>query len=44
MKRPVFDRTLSMAETAMLQVWNTKLLLPLNKDNENLESRTAQIS
>ena len=35
MKRPVFDRTLSMAETALLQVWNTKILLPLNADNEN---------
>ena len=42
MKRPAFDRTLSMAETALLQVWNTKIFSPLNADNE-LESRTVKI-
>ena len=35
MKRPVFDRTLSLAETALLQVRHTKILLPLNADSEN---------
>ena len=37
MKRPAFDRILSMAEMAVRQVWSTKILSPLNADNENLE-------
>ena len=32
-----FERTLSMAETTLLLVWNTKILSPLNADHESLE-------
>ena len=39
-----FERTLSMAETTLLLVWNTIILSPLNADHESLESGTVKIS
>ena len=39
-----FERTLSMAESILLQVRNTKILSPLNPDHKSLESREVKIS
>ena len=44
MKRQVFDQTLSMDETTLLEGWNTKILFPLDTENENFESVTVKIS
>ena len=33
-----------MAETTLLQVWNAKILFPLNTDHESLLNRTVKIS
>ena len=38
------ERTLSMAKTTLLLVRNTKVLSPLNADDESLEIRTVKIS